>query len=43
MTRLEKFGTIENYLTEEKKEKYDTMYQNIASYGIMVIPCYFVK
>lgn len=31
------------YYTEEEKEKYDTMYQNIASYGIMVIPCYFVK
>ena len=31
------------YYTEEEKEKYDTMYQNIASYGIIVIPCYFVK
>lgn len=31
------------YYTEEEKEKYDTMHQNIASYGIMVIPCYFVK
>ena len=31
------------YYTEEEREKYDTMYQNIASYGIMVIPCYFVK
>lgn len=31
------------YYTGEEKEKYDTMYQNIASYGIMVIPCYFVK
>lgn len=31
------------YYTEEEKEKYDTMYQNIENYGIMVIPCYFVK
>lgn len=32
-----------NYYTEEEKEKYDTMYQNIEGCGIVVIPCYFVK
>lgn len=31
------------YYTEEEKEKYDTMYQNIENYGVIVIPCYFVK
>ena len=31
------------YCTEEEKEKYDTMYQNIENYGVVVIPCYFVK
>ena len=31
------------YYTEEEREKYDTMYKNIENYGIIVIPCYFVR
>lgn len=31
------------YYTEEEKEKYDTMYEKIVSFGIVVLSCYFVK